>query len=344
MAGSEREVVVVAFDGVEVIDVAGPVSVFSAASRLLGKRKPGYRIVVAAPSAGLVRTSSAVLLHADRSLASLRGPVDTLLVAGRSALPMDAVPPELAVQIRRLSRRARRVASVCTGAFVLGAAGLLDERRATTHWAYCRKLQEQHRSSTVEGDPIFVRDGNVWTSAGATSGMDLCLALIEEDHGRELALEVARWLVLYLQRPGGQNQFSVPLAAQRAVRRPIRALETWILENLEQPLSVEELARRAKMSPRTFARTFRAETGTTPAQYVTRARLESARRWLETTAEPIAVIAERCGFARFETFDRAFVRAFGATPREYRRRFADRGASSRAAQPATRRSKASLTV
>jgi transcriptional regulator GlxA family with amidase domain len=326
MADSEkdREIVIVAFDGVELIDVAGPVSVFSAASRLPGKEGRGYRITIAGSQAGPVRTSSGVQLHADRAVRTLRGPMDTLIVAGRGAPPLDHVPPELAAQIARLARHARRVASVCTGAFVLADAGLLEGRKATTHWAYCKKLAARAPTSRVESNPIFVNEGNVWTSAGGSAGIDLCLALLEQDHGRKIALTVARWLVVYLQRPGGQDQFSAPLAAQRTVSEPMRELETFILDNLGKPLPVAVLARRATMSPRTFARTFRATMGTTPARHVMRLRLEAARRWLETTDEPISTVARRCGFDHVETLDRAFLRAFDATPRQYRGRFQGR--------------------
>ncbi|HLH15465.1 MAG TPA: helix-turn-helix domain-containing protein, partial [Solirubrobacteraceae bacterium] len=212
-------------------------------------------------------------------------------------------------------------ASVCTGAFVLAAAGLLDGRRASTHWAAASRLQREHPRVHVDPEPIFVRDGDVWTSAGVTAGMDLALALVEEDLGRELALTIARHLVLFLRRPGNQSQFSATLAAQRAAREPLREVQRAIVEDLAREHSVEAMAARAHMSVRHFARAFRAETGVTPARHVERVRVEAARRRLEDSAEPIAAIAASCGFANAETMRRAFLRSVHVGPAEYRRRF-----------------------
>jgi transcriptional regulator GlxA family with amidase domain len=223
--------------------------------------------------------------------------------------------------IRRTAPRARRVASVCSGAFLLGEAGLLDGRRATTHWAVCDALQRRYPWARVEGDPIFVRDGKISTSAGVTAGMDFALELVKEDGGRDLALAAARWLVMFLRRPGGQSQFSVQLRSQVAERRGLRDLQSWIADHLAADLSVPALARRSRMSPRNFARAFRREIGLTPAAYVEAQRVEGARRLLETADLSVAEVASACGFARVETMHRAFRRGVRVSPGQYRRHF-----------------------
>jgi transcriptional regulator GlxA family with amidase domain len=205
---------------------------------------------------------------------------------------------------------------------VLAKAGLLDGRRATTHWRYCDDLQRRHPAVAVERDPIFVVDGPVRTSAGVTAGMDLALAFVEEDLGPRVALEVARWLVLFVKRPGGQAQFSAQLAAQSAERAPLRELQAWIADHLADDLSVPALAARACMSERNFARAFKAETGMTPAVYVEALRVERARLALESGFEPVDAVARRCGFGTVETLRRAFARRLGVSPGAYRDRFA----------------------
>jgi transcriptional regulator GlxA family with amidase domain len=226
-----------------------------------------------------------------------------------------------------MAPRVRRLASVCTGAFLLAEAGLLDGRRATTHWSACAALARRYPRVRVDPDPIFVRDGAVVTSAGVTSGMDLALALVEEDHGREVALGVARWLVLFLKRPGGQAQFSAQLSSQLASRQPIQELQAWIVENVHRDLSVAVLAARAGMSPRNFARVFTREVGATPALFVETARVEAARRRLEEDGgRGIEAVAAECGFGSAETLRRAFLRRLRVNPADYRARF----------QPATR--------
>jgi transcriptional regulator GlxA family with amidase domain len=242
-------------------------------------------------------------------------------VAGGTGTRRAEGDEALIAWLRDAAKRARRVTSVCTGAFLLARAGLLDGRRATTHWASCTDLAERHPTITVEPDPIFVRDGNVATSAGVTAGMDLALALVEEDLGREVALEAARWLVLFLKRPGGQAQFSAQLAAQTADRAPLRELQAWIPDHLDQDLSVPALAGRASMSERNFARAFRRETGMTPGAYVEAARVESARIALETGDLPVASVARQSGFGTVETMRRAFRRRVGVSPVDYRTRF-----------------------
>jgi transcriptional regulator GlxA family with amidase domain len=226
--------------------------------------------------------------------------------------------------IGKAAGRARRVTSVCSGAFLLAQAGLLDGRRATTHWSNCKELAALFPRVTVLPDPIFVRDGEVWTSAGVTAGMDLALALVEEDLGSDLAREVARWLVLFVQRPGGQAQFSAPLGAPRPNPAPLRDLEAWIVDHIDRDLSVPVLAQRAGSSTRHFARVFREQFGITPAAYVEAVRVESAKRLLETTTRGIDDIARVCGFGRVETMHRTFKRTVRVTPGEYRRHFSPR--------------------
>jgi len=281
----------VIFPDVQVLDAAGPLEVFSLANRLA--RGPRYEVSVLAPEAGPVMTSSGLPIVAGRSIRQASGPVDTLIVAG----------------------------GLGSGAFLLGEAGLLDGRRATTHWAVCDALQRRYPGARVEGDPIFVRDGKISTSAGVTAGMDLALELVEEDGGRDLALSVARWLVMFLRRPGGQSQFSVQLRSQVAERRGLRDLQSWIADHLGEDLSVPALARRTRMSPRNFARAFRREIGLTPAAYVEAQRVERVRCLLETADLSVAEVAAACGFGRVETMHRAFRRGVRVSPAQYRRHF-----------------------
>ncbi|MFY0569448.1 GlxA family transcriptional regulator [Archangium lansingense] len=321
----ERLVLVVAFPEVQLLDLTGPATVFSTASALLGSGQTGYRVEIAALRTGPVKTMGGMLLHATTRLDRVREPVDTLLVPGGPVTVTPDAEPALTPHLRRLAGRSRRVASVCTGSFLLARAGLLDGKRATTHWASSADLQRQHPRCEVLADRIFIRDGRTWTSAGVTSGMDLALALVEEDFGRELARNVARWLVMYLQRPGGQSQFSVQLASQWAERAPIREVQQWLPEHLREELSVEALSKRAAMSPRNFARAFRDQVGQTPAKYVEQLRVEAARAALETTRQPIKEIATKTGFGTMETLHRVFRRSLGVTPAEYRQRFSTGG-------------------
>jgi len=323
-----RRVWILAFPGAQVLDVSGPYEVFAMANRLGEARMPRYAVSVVAPAAGPVATTGGLALVAQRSLAQATGPVDTLVVAGGEGTRSDARDPRLVPWIRRTARRARRVASVCTGAFLLAEAGLLDGRRATTHWAMCDALQRRFPTVRVERDPIFVRDGHVFTSAGITAGLDLALELVEEDCGRDAALRVARWLVMFLRRPGGQSQFSAQLSAQLAERDGLRDVQGWIADHPEDELTVPALARRARMSPRNFARAFRREIGVTPAAYVEAQRVEAARRLLETTARNVAEVAAACGFARVETMHRAFRRILRVPPAQYRRHFRTAAAAS----------------
>lgn len=316
---SARRITVLAFPQVQSIDVFGPVEAFTTADRLAGGG--AYEVEVVAPSAAPLETSSGVRIVPDRAIAACRGPIDTLVVAGGEGVAAALDEARLPRWIAAAAGRSRRVCSVCTGAFLLAEAGLLDGRRATTHWSGCEELARRYPAVEVEPDPIFIRDGKVATSAGVTAGIDLALGLVEEDHGSRLAREAARWLVLYLRRPGGQSQFSVPQEHPAAARADLGELREWIGANLDRDLSVAALAERCLMSPRNFARVFREEVGTTPAAYVERLRLERARALLEDGAAPVEEVAARCGFGTVETLRRAFRRGVGVSPSEYRERF-----------------------
>ncbi|MFE0384348.1 GlxA family transcriptional regulator [Streptomyces bungoensis] len=316
----ERRVVVVVYRGAMALDITGPIEVFDTANRLLAPSGAPYRIDLVSADAPLVRTSSGVTVEAS-PLEAAEGAIDTLLVPGGWSLPDALRDRALVSWIDRAAARSRRVASVCGGSFLLAEAGLLDGRRATTHWAYSEAMAGRYPKVTVDAEPIFVWDGPFVTSAGVSTGIDMALALVEADHGAALALETARFLVLFLKRHGGQSQFSAVLEAQLADHPPIRTAQEWVLENLHHPLPVAELARQANMSLRNFARVFRREVGTTPGQYVERTRIARARELLETTDLTISQVAGRCGFAATETFFRSFGRTLGLTPKEYRHRF-----------------------
>ncbi|MDX3728416.1 GlxA family transcriptional regulator [Streptomyces caniscabiei] len=310
-----RTVLVVLFDGVQSLDVTGPLEVFAGAEQ----RTPGtYRIGTASLDGAPVRTSSGLTLVPDHTLDAAPAP-HTLLVPGGQGTRNPAAG--VVEWLREHGSRAERLVSVCTGAILLAEAGFLDGRRATTHWAYCDTLARRHPAVEVDPDPIFVRDGHIATSAGVTAGIDLALALVEEDVGREAALAIARQLVVFLRRPGNQAQFSAQLAAQTARREPLREVQRWITEHPGDDLSVEHLAARARLSPRHFARAFRTETGTTPGRYVDRVRLEHARRLLEDTSDGVEEISRACGYGTAEAMRRAFVKALAISPAEYRRRF-----------------------
>ncbi len=314
-----RRVVVVVYRGIQSLDVSGPVEVFATANR--EAHASHYKIEIAATATDVVDASSGLGVRVDAALASVRGAVDTLLVAGGEGVFAALADHALVTAVRRMARRSRRVASVCSGAFVLAEAGLLDGRRATTHWSVCDALAERYPEVAVDPDPIFVRDGNVFTSAGVTAGMDLALALVEDDLGRDIALAVARRLVLFLRRPGGQSQFSAQLVGQLAQRDPLRDAQRMIADHPDRDLSVSALARHVGMSERNFARCFRDEVGVTPARYVEQARVETARRLLEETDDSVDSVARRAGFGTSETMRRSFGRVLRTNPNDYRRRF-----------------------
>lgn len=317
-----RAIAIVAFPGVQLLDVAGPLEVFELARRLSTERgaPDPYRLEVLTAGGAAVATSSNLTITPHGALDDRRG-FDTVVVAGGNGT-IDAIADgAITAWLCAVEPRCRRVASVCSGAFLLAQAGLLDGRRATTHWSVCEQLERAFPRVEVDADAIHVRDGKMATSAGITAGMDLALALVEEDLGHDLALDVARWLVLFVRRPGGQSQFSTHLRAQAAERAPLRDLQTWILEHSTDDLSITTLAERVHMSPRHFARVFRRETGVTPAVYVERTRVEVSRRLLEDTGLGLDDVAEAAGFGSVETLRRAFHRTLGVAPSDYRARF-----------------------
>ncbi|MBJ7328429.1 MAG: GlxA family transcriptional regulator [Solirubrobacteraceae bacterium] len=311
-----RRVVILAPDNVQPLDAIGPAEVFHTATVL---KPPGYAIELVAPGGGTITSQSGIRLVVD-PLPEPTRPVDTLLVAGGIGTREMAGDADAVAWVRAMSAHARRTTSVCSGAFVLAAAGLLDGKRATTHWAWCDLLARTYPEVQVDADPIYIRDGDVWTSAGVTAGMDLALALVEDDLGPDVALDVARQLVLFMKRPGGQAQFSAGLAAQAARRDPLRELQAWVVDHLDEDLSIPSLAQRACLSERQFARAFKAETGMTPAAYIEALRVERARLLL-SDGQTVDEAARTCGFASAEVMRRAFHRRVGVAPSAYRERF-----------------------
>jgi transcriptional regulator GlxA family with amidase domain len=329
-----RRIAILAFDGVQTLDVTGPFEVFSIANRL--RRSDEYSVEIVAPDSRPLRTGSGLTIVPDRATSGVRGPIDTLLVAGGEGVLRAVQDERLVAWVRRTAARSRRVASVCSGAYMLAEAGLLDGRRAATHWASAADLARRFPQVEVDPEAIYVRDGDVWTSAGVTAGMDLALALVEDDLGHATALETARWLVVFVKRPGGQSQFSSHLQAQAAERRPLRELQEWMAANLAADLSVPALAHRAAMSERNFARAFGREVGMTPAAYVEALRVSHARLRLESSGQKLEAVARDCGFGTVETMRRAFHRRLGVGPGGYRDRFQREGGSDADSDPAVR--------
>ncbi|EFI51703.1 GlxA family transcriptional regulator [Afipia sp. 1NLS2] len=316
-----RRIEILAFPGVQLLDVAGPLQVFATANVIATKSGGAapYDLQVVAPKGATVTTSAGLGL-VTAPLPRARSTLDTLLVAGGAGVRKASTDKALVKWVQGRAAQARRVASVCTGAFLLGAAGLLDGKRAVTHWTECKELARRFPAIHVEPDPIFVQDGAVWSSAGITAGIDLALALVEQDIGREMALAVARHLVMFLKRPGGQAQFSVALSLQSAEDR-FGTLHHWMSHHVGGDLSLPVLAQQAGMSERSFSRRYVEATGQTPARAVERLRVEAARRLLSDTRLPVKRIAARCGFGSEETMRRSFVRTLAATPQDYRARF-----------------------
>ncbi|MGW4240705.1 GlxA family transcriptional regulator [Streptomyces sp. NPDC004749] len=317
-----QSVLVILFEGVQPLDVAGPVDVFSAAARYAGSASvPPYRIRTASLGGEDVRSAGGLRLVPDLDLADARDFDLVLVPGGPGVVDVDS---GLVSWLRERAPRVRRVVSVCTGAYLLARAGLLDGRRATTHWESCDYLADTFPQVTVDPDPIFVRDGSISTSAGVTTGVVLALALVEEDFGRAVAYEIARLLVVFVRRPGNQPQFSTQLAAQIARSDPLREVQYWAAAHLASDLTVPALARRAGLSPRQFARAFVEQVGVTPGRYVDLIRLEAARRMLTDTRDGVAGVARRCGYGSPEAMRRAFMRELGLSPTEYRHNAAGR--------------------
>jgi transcriptional regulator GlxA family with amidase domain len=315
-----RVIELLAFPSVQLLDVTGPLQVFASANDFVVEAGgvPPYVVRVVAQCDKV--TSSAGLGLSAEPLPPAGAPLDTLMVAGGQGVDDAAADPVLVDWVRRRANEARRVASVCTGAFMLATSGLLDGRRAVTHWSFCAELARRFPAVRVESDPIFICDGPIWTSAGVTAGIDLALALVEEDLGRDMALAIARYLVVFLKRPGGQAQFSAALSLQTADDK-FGALHAWIGDHLADDISLTVLARQAGMSERSFSRHYAQATGLTPARAVERLRVEAARRMLSESGQPIKRISQRCGFGSEETMRRSFLRLLSATPQDYRARF-----------------------
>jgi len=323
-SAAPHRVVMLGYEDAQILDISGPLEVFSRTARwLLDKgvcSNLAYSVELVAARAGPVRTSSGLCLIAQRSYRSVTR-ADTLLIAGGIGCHGTMDDPHVLRWIRRLAPRVSRLGSVCTGALVLGRAGLLDDKSATTHWSYVDELRKLGRSIHVQPDAIYVREGNLYTSAGVTAGIDMALAMVDSDWGQPVALAVAQELVMFLKRPGGQSQFSSHLAAQFSEDDKLRELQLWILDHLDRDLSVTALAGRVAMSERNFTRRFTASVGIAPARYVTRARLEAARRRLEENNLRVAQVARHCGFGTEETMRRLFIAELGVSPSDYRERF-----------------------
>jgi len=321
----DRLIALYAYEGCQILDVVGPAEVFAQANRFMAEAGRGgefrYRPEVLSLTGGPVRGSGGLSVLSDARIDERESRIDTLLMVGGSGVHEAAKEPALLAWLRRQAPLVRRLGGVCTGSFLLGAAGLLEGRRVTTHWRSSDRLAETYVSARVEADAIWIKDGNFYSSAGVTAGIDLALAMVEEDCGPAIALEIARNLVLYLRRSGGQSQYSAHLLGQSAKTPALKAVQGWIMDNLDKPLAVPDLAERAAMSPRNFARVFAAEIGLPPGRFIERARVDAARQAL---AEGLAMgqVAGRTGFSSPDALRRAFVRQLGVTPGDYRDRFA----------------------
>lgn len=309
-----RRIVISGPPPVQILDVTGPLEVFSNA--------PGYRIEIATPDdSHLLRTNRGISLTNATAIQNISGPIDTLIIAGGPGAESGTYDDVYLRWIAEAAGRSRRVASICTGTFLLAAAGLLDGKRAVTHWDFCDRLAREFPSVIVCPDPIFLRDGAIYTSAGITAGIDLTLALVEEDHGHKMALKVARQLVMFLVRPGGQAQYSHMLSRQAVTSEPLRELQIWMLEHLRDDLTVERLAERIGMSARHFSRVCKRETNINPGQFVDRMRVEAAQQMIDSSSLGLKEIADACGFQSADSMRRAFSRVIGITAGEYAERF-----------------------
>jgi transcriptional regulator GlxA family with amidase domain len=321
---TSRRIVIAAYDGISLLDLAGPLEAFRVASTFLGPggRRGIYECSVVSMRGGPVKTANGVSLVTESVRTLSRAQIDTLIVPGAFLVEDVTRDRDLVRWVGKKADSCRRVCSVCIGSFLLAAAGVLDGHRAATHWMHAPLLAARHPQVAVERDAIFVRDGRIWSSAGVTTGIDLALALIEEDAGRQVAMNVARMLVVYLKRAGGQSQYSALLAAQvKSESETFDSLDRWIAEHLNDDLRVGALAEQAHMSPRNFARAYVEKRGRTPAKAVEAIRVDAARRRLEETDDRIESIAEGCGFSNEEQMRCAFLRILSIPPRDYRRHF-----------------------
>jgi transcriptional regulator GlxA family with amidase domain len=322
LSNTARVVEMLAFPAVQLLDVTGPLQVFASTNYIVeqdGGASP-YDVRIVVKGGGSVAATAGVKVTAA-PLSSNALAVDTLMIAGGEGVNAAAADEALVDWVRQRTRKARRTAAVCTGAFLLAASGALDQRRAVTHWAFCEDFARRFPAVRVESDPIFLRDGPIWTCAGVTSGIDLALALVEEDLGRQVALAVARYLVVFLKRPGGQAQFSAALSLQASDDDRFGALHVWMNAHLADDLSLPVLAKKVTMSERSFSRHYAAATGLTPGRAVERLRVEAARHLLSDSRLPVKRIAQRCGFGSEETMRRSFLRRVAVTPQDYRARF-----------------------
>jgi transcriptional regulator GlxA family with amidase domain len=309
-----RKVVIIGPPPVQILDVTGPLEVFSNA--------PGYEIQLANP--GLERTlqtNRGVVLADATPIAEVQGPIDTLVIAGGPGAESGSYDPNFIAWIAKAGSQARRVASICTGAFLVAEAGLLNGKQAVTHWTFCDRLAREYPKVAVHPEPIFLRDGSIYTSAGITAGIDLSLTLVEEDHGYETALRIARFLVMFLVRPGGQAQYSHMLSHQAITSQPLRELQVWMLQHLREHLTVESLAERVGMSARHFTRVCLRETGMNPGQFVDRMRVEAAQQMIDSSSRGLKEIADSSGFQSADAMRRTFLRVLGVTAAEYASRF-----------------------
>lgn len=322
-----KHIVIIVPPMTSILDIAGPLEVFAKTIDYIRDYSPEadvfYRThVLSVGSENMVVTSSGLAVMCEGGLETVNYTIDTVIVAGKGN--PDAADPALYPLVNWLRVNApgvRRICSICAGAYMLAEAGLLDGRRATTHWRNCDLMAKRYPAVKIENDPIYIKDGNIYTSAGISTGMDLSLALVEEDYGRDVAVNVARVLVLYLKRPGNQSQFSNVLMHQTVDHEPIRKIQEWIIDHLDEELTVEQLADKALMSPRNFARVFLRETGISPAKYVEKVRLETARRRLEETRLTIDEISSECGVGNADSLRRLFLRHLKTTPSDYRKSF-----------------------
>ncbi len=305
---------IVGIPPVQLLDITGPLEVFSNA--------PGYEVILVHPERErTLQSNRGIALAPATPLGEVRGPIDTLIIAGGPGAETGVYAPRLIEWIAATAPRCRRVASICTGAFLLAEAGTLDGKEAVTHWAFCDRLAKEYPRVTVRPDPIYLQDGVIYTSAGITAGFDLSLAMVEEDHGHEVSLRIARFLVMFLVRPGSQAQFSQMLSNQADASQPLRELQVWMLEHIREHLTVESLAERMNMSSRNFTRVCLRETGTNPGQLIDRMRVNLARHLIDSSPRGLKAIADEAGFGTAEAMRRAFLRVIGTTAAEYASRF-----------------------